>query len=215
MKNRTSQESKYFPATLGSQCRILIVTVIVFLSVAACNSQVKTVPYSNQPTATSSVCLEGIWSIRQPEIFYKYSLPPGAFDLTMLVFKDSKGGIGYRFDNKGILTVEAVSFTGNFDVKQGAETLPLEIKMSGFASGNYAIKGDTVMVDKVLTSAIDYLATYDGEPMMSTKQIDEFAPLFLPPFTTARFECTSDKLTLQILNFPGYQEKIEFQRLIQ
>jgi hypothetical protein len=51
--------------------------------------------------------------------------------------------------------------------------------------------------------------------MMSTKKIDEFAPLFLPPYTTAKFECTSDELTLLILNFPGYQEKIEFQRVIQ
>ena len=93
--------------------------------------------------------------------------------------------------------------------------MPLEIKMNGFASGTYTIDGDTVHLDKVLTSEIDYLATYDGEQMMGTKKIDEFAPLFLPPYTTAKFECTSDKLTLQILNFPGYQEKIEFQRLVQ
>jgi hypothetical protein len=215
MKNRTSQESKYSHATTGSQCLLLIVTVIALLSLAACNGPVKTVSYSNQPTATSSVCLEGIWSIRQPETFYKYSLPPGSFDLTTLIYKDSGGGIGYRFDSKGVLTVEAVGFTGNFDIKQGSETLPLEIKMNGFASGTYTINGDTVMLNKVLTSAIDYSATYDGEPMMNTKQINEFAPLFLSPYTTAKFECTSDKLMLQILNFPGYQEKIEFQRLIQ
>ena len=215
MKNRTSKEAKYSPAPKRSQCLILIVTVIALLSLAACNGQVKPVPYSNQPTATSTICIVGIWTIRQPETFYKYSLPPGSFDLTTLIYKDSRGGIGYRFDSKGVLTVEAVGFTGKFDVKQGSETLPLEIKMSGFGSGTYTINGDTVMLDKVLTSEIDYSATYGGEPMMNTKQIEEFAPLFLPPYTTARFECTSDKLTLQILNFPGYQEKIEFQRLIQ
>jgi hypothetical protein len=157
----------------------------------------------------------GVWSIRHPETFYKYSLPPGSFDLTTLTYKNSAGGIGYRFDSNGVLTVEAVGFTGKFDVKEGAGTLPLEIKINGFASGTYTINGDTVLLDKVLTSEIEYFATYAGDPMMSTKQIDEFAPLFLPPYTTAKFECTSDKLTLLILNFPGFQEKIEFQRLIQ
>jgi hypothetical protein len=195
---------------------MLVVTVISMLSLAACNGQLKPVAYSNQPTATSSICLVGgVWAIRHPETFYKYSLPPGAFDLTTLTYKDSAGGIAYRFDSKGVLTVEAVEFTGKFDVKQGSETSPLELKMNGFASGAYTIDGDTVHLDKVLTSDIDYSATYAGESMMTTRKIDDFAPLFLPPYTTAKFECTSDKLTLQIVNFPGFQEKIEFQRLIK
>jgi hypothetical protein len=191
---------------------MLVLAVITLLSMSACNGQA---PYSNRPTATSSVCLVGIWSIRHPETFYKYSLPPGSFDLTTLAFKKSTGGIGYRFDSNGVLAVEAVEFAGTFDVKESSGTLPLEIKINGFGSGTYTIDGDTVHLDQVLTSEIDYLATYAGEPMMSTKKIGEFAPLFLPPYTTAKFECTSDELTLQILNFPGYQEKIEFQRVIQ
>jgi len=148
-------------------------------------------------------------------LFYKYSIPPGAFDLTTLTYKSSAGGLGYRFDSKGLLTVEAVGFTGKLEVKDGAKSLPLEIKINGFGSGTYTINDATVHLDKVLTSEIDYSATYAGEPMMNTRKIEEFAPLFLSPYTTARFECTSETLTLQILNFPGYQEKIEFQRLIQ
>jgi len=212
MTQCTSKVPKRQKALKGCQYLILIVTIISLLSLGACNGQA---PYSNLPTATSSVCLEGVWAIRTPEIFYKYSLPPGSFDLTTLTYKDSEGGIGYRFDRKGVLTIEAVGFSGKFDVKDGNGTLPLEIKMNGFASGNYTIDGDTVHMDKVLASEIDYLATYAGEPMMNTNQVDEFAPLFLSPYTTAKFECTSDKLTLQILNFPDYQEKIEFQRLVQ
>jgi hypothetical protein len=212
MKNQNTQKPKQNPAPKMRQYLLLVLTAISLLSLAACNSQGT---YSNQPTATSSICLVGVWSIRHPETFYKYSLPPGSFDLTTLTYKDSRGGIGYRFDSHGVLTVEAAGFNGKFDVKEGARSLALEIKMNGFASGAYTIDGDSVHLDKVLTSEIDYLATYDGEQMMGTKKIDEFAPLFLPPYTTAKFECTSDTLTLQILNFPGYQEKIEFQRLVQ
>jgi hypothetical protein len=65
--------------------------------------------------------------------------------LTTLTYKDSEGGIGYRFDSKGMLTIEAVGFSGKFDVKDGSGTLPLEIKMNGFARGNYTIDGDTVV----------------------------------------------------------------------
>jgi hypothetical protein len=212
MTHCTIKVSKHHQALKGCQYLILIVTIISSLSLAACNGQV---PYSNQPTATSSICLEGVWAIRNPETFYKYTLPPGSFDLTTLIYKDSEGGIGYHFDSKGVLTIEAVGFSGKFDVKDSSGTLPLEIKMKGFASGNYIIDGDTVHMGKVLTSEIDYLATYAGEPMMNTNQVDEFAPLFLSPYTTAKFECTSDMLTLEILNFPDYQEKIEFQRMIQ
>jgi hypothetical protein len=191
---------------------MLAVTAIFVLLLSACNSQAS---YSNQPTATSSVCLEGIWAVRHPETFYKYSLPPGSLDLTTLTYQSSAGGIGYRFDNKGVLTIEAVQFTGKFDAKEGAGTVPLEIKMNGYASGAYTIDGATIRLDKVLTSYIDYSATYAGETMMSTKKVDDFAPLFLPPYNTAKFECTADKLTLQIVNFPGYQEKIEFERQIK
>ena len=211
MMKQMINEIKQNHAATGRQYLMLIV-VISFLTLAACNGQV---PYSNQPTATSSICLVGVWSIRNPEIYYKYSLPPGSFDLTTLTYKDSAGGIGYRFDSKGVLTIEAVGFNGKFDVKEGAETLPLEIMMNGFASGTFTINSDTVQLDEVVTSEIEYSATYGGEPMMSTNKVAEFAPLFLPPYTTAKFECNSETLTLQLLNFPGYQEKIEFQRLDQ
>jgi hypothetical protein len=213
MNNQKINEPVLGYALKRSQYLVLVLVVVSILSLAACNSQVS--PYSNQPTATSSICLEGIWAIRHPETFYRYSIPPGSFDLSALTFKNSMGGIAYRFDSKGVLTVEAVEFIGKFDVKQATEVLPLEIKMTGFGSGAYTINGDTVTLDKVLSSEIDYSATYAGESMMITKRIEEFAPLFLPPYRTAKFECTSDKLTLQILNFPGYQENIEFQRLIK
>jgi hypothetical protein len=212
MINQSLKETKGRHMLTKGQNLVLIVTVIALLSLAACHSQAS---YSNQPTATSSICLVGIWSIRHPETFYRYSLPPGAFDLNTLTFKDSKGGIGYRFDGKGVLTVEAVGFTGKFDVQDGAEISPLEIKMDGLASGNYTIDGDTVRLDQVLNSELNYSATYAGQDMMNTKKIEDFAPLFVQPYRTAKFECTPDKLTLQIMNFPGYQEKIEFQRLVQ
>ena len=211
MKNRTF---KVYHA--GSRCYTRLPLAIILIAVtllAACNGGSKPASSGNQPAATSSICLEGIWSIRHPENYFRYSLPPGAFDLTTLTFKASIGGIAYRFDNKGVLTIEAVGFDGKFDVKQGAEIAPLEIKMSGFASGAYTIDGDTVSLTKVISSEIQLMTTYAGESMMDTKKVADFAPLFVPSYTSAKFECTPETLTLQIVNFPSIQEKIEFQRL--
>ena len=199
-----------------SQPRVYLLIAIIFITaivLAACNGASKLAPYSNQPTATSSICLVGIWGIKNPEIYFKYSLPAGSFDLTTLAFKKSAGGIAYRFDSKGVLTVEAVTFDGRFDVKQGAEVLPLEMKMEGFASGAYTINGDTVVIDKVISTDVQFTAVYARESMMDTKNVENFAPLFQVPYTSAKFECTADTLTLLIENFPGIQEKIEFQRL--
>jgi hypothetical protein len=200
----------------GSQWHARVTLAILLIAVslmAACNVGSKPVTSGNQPIGTSSICLEGIWGIRHPETYFRYSLPPGAFDLNTLTFKDSIGGIAYRFDNKGVLTIEAVGFDGKFDVKQGAEIAPLEMKMSGFASGAYTIDGDTVSLTKVISSEIQLLATYAGESMMDTNKVADFAPLFVPSYTSAKFECTPETLTLQIANFPSIKEKIEFQRL--
>ena len=110
IKNRTSKVCQ-----AGSQCHARLTLAIILIAVtllAACNGGSKPASSGNQPAATSSICLEGIWSIRHPETYFRYSLPPGAFDLTTLTFKASIGGIAYRFDNKGVLTIEAVGFDG-------------------------------------------------------------------------------------------------------
>ncbi len=208
--------NRYTNSVFIPVCRQLLwaLAAISVLASSACSGQA--MPYSNQPTATSSVCLVGgIWAIRHPETFYIYSLPAGSFDISSLVFKSSAGGIAYRFDDKGVLTVEAVELTGNFSVKEGAALAPLEITINGFASGAYSINGDTVTLDKVLSGNINYAATYSGEQMMNTSKVEDFAPLFVPPYRTAKFVCAADKLTLQIVNFPGYQENIEFERMIK
>jgi hypothetical protein len=201
------------PSKVRSSRILQMFLTIILLTLPACNGQVR--QYSNQPTATSSICLVGIWSIRHPESFYRYTLPPGSLDQNNLTFKDSGGGIGYRFDDKGVLTIEAVDFTGKFDVKDGVDILPLLIKINGVASGSYKLGDGTVSLDRVLSSEIFYSASYAEETMMATNKVSDFSPLFLPAYPSAKFECTTDKLTLQIENFPGYQEKIEFERITQ
>jgi hypothetical protein len=207
-----SQKMLYASNVKNSRIMQMFLAFII-LALPACNGQVK--QYSNQPTATSSLCLVGIWSIRHPETFYRYTLPPGSLDQNNLTFKDSGGGIGYRFDENGVLTIEAVDFTGKFDAKDGADILPLLIKINGVASGSYKLGDGTVSLDRVLSSEIYYTARYAEETMMATNKVSDFSPLFLPAYPTAKFECNAEKLTLQIENFPGYQEKIEFERITQ
>jgi hypothetical protein len=159
------------------------------------------------------MCLIGIWQVQTPEVFLRLSIPPGAFDLSTVRFLDSTGGMAYRFDEQGVLTIEAVQFQGNFEVTIDNVSEPLMLLMSGFASGAYKVQGDILSIEQKLTSDIDYRAVYGGEDMMSDAQVDQFAPLFVPPYTKGRFTCTPKTLTLEILNFPGMQEAIHFVRL--
>jgi len=170
-------------------------------------------PGIDTPSPTPASCLVGIWEMKSPETFLRLSLPPGAFDLETLKYVDSGGGIAYRFDNQGVLTMEAVNFFGRFDVKLPQALAPLELKMNGFASGKYTFDEEVVRVEETLTSDIDYSAIFDGESMMDDARVNQFAPLFMEPYNAARVECSPEKLTLDVLNFPGVQERIEFKRL--
>jgi hypothetical protein len=164
-------------------------------------------------TPTPPSCLVGIWQIEVPETFLRASIPAGSFDPATLDFRDSVGSVAYRFDDKGILTVEAVNFNGSFDVKEGIDLVALDILMSGFASGRYQLEGNIVRVTEILSSEMQYSAIYDKEEMMSDVKANAFLPLFALPYNNATFSCDQDTLSLELPNFPNIQDALEFKRL--
>lgn len=165
------------------------------------------------PSRATASCLIGIWQIQDPEAFLRATLPVGSFDPEMLKFVGSAGGVAYQFDDRGILTVEAVQFQGQFDVRDDTSLQVLEIRMSGFASSNYSIEGENVVTTEMLSSDMDYSAIYEQEQMMTDVRADAFLPLFVEPYKTARFTCSQESLALELINFPAIEGPLEFKRL--
>ena len=164
-------------------------------------------------TPTPQSCLVGIWEIKAPESFMRASIPVGSFDPATLDYRDSMGSVAYRFAAEGVLTVEAVNFTGSFDVQEGIDLLTLDIQMSGFATGRYQLEGNLVRVTEILSSGMQFSALYDKEEMMSDVKADAFLPLFAKPYNNAAFTCDHEKLSLELPNFPNIQGALEFERL--
>jgi hypothetical protein len=162
---------------------------------------------------TPSSCVVGIWEIKDKEAFLRALVPVGAFDPEQLEFVKAVGSVAYRFDNDGVVTVEAVSFQGRYDVKMGIELGILDIRLTGFASGNYVLAGDSIQVVDMLSSEMSYHAYFQGEDMMADAKANAFLPLFVSPFNSATFECGLDSLNLEFVNHPGIQAPLEFKRL--
>jgi hypothetical protein len=164
-------------------------------------------------TPTPSSCVVGIWEIKDKEAFSRALVPAGAFDPKQLEFVKSIGSVAYRFDNEGVVTVEAVSFQGRYDVKMGIELGILDIRMAGFASGNFELTGDGIQVVEMLSSNMSYHAYFQGEDMMEDAKANTFLPLFVPPFNSATFKCSQDSLAFEFVNHPGINAPLEFKRL--
>ena len=184
----------------------LITTLILVLFLAACKEK---------PAETEAVkpCYVGTWQIADGETYFRAAIPVGAFEEGALKYASGGGSLTYSFQDDGDLVVAALPAVVHFDVRSGAELLDLELSATGFGSAKYQVKDDLIEVGPVDQSDITFVAKMAGEEMMNTNQIDEFAPLFVPPYTTARFECTGDTLALTILNLPSAPEPIAFKRV--
>lgn len=146
-------------------------------------------------------------------MFLRASIPTGSFDPDTLKFIDSIGGVAYRFDQRGVLTVEAVQFIGKFDVREGIDLESLEIKMSGFASSKYEINGDQVITGELISSDMDFSALFGQDEMMADVKADSFLPLFVAPYNLAKYVCSEQSLSLEFVNFPNIDAPLVFKRL--
>ena len=205
--------------TMKTSLRMILVFLAVLWMLAACTNPASpptsTADSSPQPvrSPTPSSCVVGIWEITDKAAFSRALVPAGAFDPQQLEFVKSLGSVAYRFDNEGVVTVEAVSFQSRYDVKMGIELGILDIRMAGFASGNFELDGGGIQVVEMLSSNMSYHAYYQGEDMMSDAKANAFLPLFVPPFNSATFKCSQDSLAFEFVNHPGIQAPLEFKRL--
>ena len=162
------------------------------------------------PPAVVEPCLVGIWQVESLESFFQAMLPPGSFEPGSLAFMSSKGKAAYNFASDGQLGFLATQLQGDFLSK--AESIILTLKSDGYASADYHLEGDKIVVGQLRQSAIQFQALLDKESMLDNPRPDDFVPLFVKPYTTARYTCSGDTLSLEILDFPGISGPVELKR---
>jgi hypothetical protein len=163
--------------------------------------------------AENQACIVGTWQLSGNEAFSKALLPADAFEQESVTFVDAGGVIAYSFDNQGKIFVDSPAWMSQLSVLVEQKNYPLDLQMMGDASGAYRLEGDRVSVTAVDYSNLAFEAYLDGEPMLQSLSADDFAPLFMSNYSTAHLECTQSTLRLTILDKPGFNEMIEFQRV--
>jgi hypothetical protein len=155
---------------------------------------------------TEKHCLVGTWMLTTEEAFARAVLPPGSFDPKTLNFEESQGIVSYVFDGS-LVSVQVIQWAARFGVRLDTGLMALDLQISGAGGAEYSLEGDILKIGRIKTekSAIGYTAMLDGEEMVNTMKVEDFAPLFVTPYTSARYVCSEDTLNLEILNLPGAQ----------
>ena len=198
---------------------LMIIMPMIAILLIGCNApgdkNKSAVPPVADPISspTPSNCIEGIWELVNKDEFVRALIPVGSFDSTQFVLVKTVGGVAYRFDNAGVLTVEGAAFQGDIDVKDEATIVKLNIRMEGFASGRYQLDGNNIKISEMIDSEMTFSAAYDGEEMMADVKADGFLPLFVDPYISAQFDCSDTSLSLTFVNHPNILQPLQFKRL--
>jgi hypothetical protein len=192
---------------------MLGLTAVMFL-LAAC-SPGKTASETPEVVKISDPCLVGIWELTTPEPYLRASIPVGAVDPTALNFVASNGELAYKLDEDGTLLIQALDLQGRFGLStEDQGRLGLEVYITGYARARFSQQGDVMKgewIDNYETIA--FAAYLDKELMMESKFGAEFLPLFVQPYNSARYTCTQENLSLELLNLPSANGPIVFKRV--
>lgn len=189
-----------------SKRSLFIVLVLLVLLLTACGA-------SKQ--AQNQACLVGTWQLSSNEPFARALLPPGSLNQDALQFVDAGGVVGYSFDQQGKVFVDVIAWMSQMSLQEGDQNYPLDMNMIGDASGSYQLDGDQLSVTSIDQSNLAFEAFLDGMSMMRSLDVAEFAPLFNKAYPVVQMECSETTLSLKILDQPGLNEPIEFQRVSQ
>jgi hypothetical protein len=163
----------------------------------------------------SDPCLVGIWELATPEPYLRASITVGAVDPTALNFVASNGELAYKLDEDGTLLVQALDLQGRFNLNtEDQGRLGLEVYITGYARARFSQQGDVLKGESIDNyETIAFAAYLDKELMMESKFGVEFLPLFVQPYNSARYSCTQQDLSLELLNLPSVKEPIVFKRV--
>lgn len=164
-------------------------------------------------TQVSPNCLVGVWEIVNKDDFARALIPIGSFESSNLGSIKTHGSAAYRFDEFGVLTVEAASFQADIEVLEENTLAKLVISMDGFASGNFSANSSLITLTDMIRSDMYFSALYDGEEMMSDMRADGYLPLFVAPNNTAEIDCAIDELSISFSGNPNLSQPLRLRKL--
>lgn len=182
--------------------RWLSVLILLTMSLSACNS-----------ASIKDECLVGRWMVTSDESLARAMLPPGAFNPDDLAFKGVGGAVGYDFSENGVLTFQAVSWQALFDVKVEQTLMQLLLTSNGTVTAKVDVAGDQITVGEVTQDLSSFIASLDGQEMMNTVKVGEFAPLFIRNAQTGQYQCEGDNLNITYTDPAGVTYKLVFLRV--
>ena len=193
---------------------VILSLAVVMLLLAACS---QSNPASETPEIVKigDSCLVGIWELATPEPYLRAAIPVGAVDPTALNFVASNGKLAYKLDEDGTLLVQALDLQGRFILNtEDQGRLGLEVYITGYARAGFSQQDDVLKGESIDNfETISFAAYLDKELMMESKFGVEFLPLFVQPNNSARYICTKEDLSLELLNMPSVNEPIVFKRV--
>ena len=167
-----------------------------------------------QSAGIKDSCLVGRWMVTSDDAFGRAMLPAGAFTPDQLKFNNVMSAAAYDIRADGTIRLLALRWTALFDVYVDRTVLPLELTLDGAVDAELQVKGDTLTVGKVIRQGAVFAAYFDDNEMMTSKDVQEFAPLFTPGAQTAQYTCSGDDLTLVMQTPAGGQQTFTLLRVV-
>jgi hypothetical protein len=113
-------------------------------------------------------------------------------------FVGQEGGIVYTFGANGKAQIDVQDFTAKLEITVQNLAIPIDVKMSGSATADYATgDSDKMTFSNAQTSGLKFSATMNGQVLFSTTPDDLAAAFGISPdpkYNTFTYDCSADTL---------------------
>ena len=140
-------------------------------------------------------CLVGTWQFDDMSAYFTSVMSKAGGPAK---FVGQEGAIVYTFGADGKAKIDVQNFTAKLEITAQNLSIPLDVKMSGSATADYATSGpDKVTFSNAQTSGLKFSATMNGQEVFSTTPDDLAAAFGISPdpkYNTFTYECSADTL---------------------
>lgn len=164
-------------------------------------------------TPASSACLVGTWQITNLQDYVLAAIPPEMIQEYQPTYKSTSGQAYVKFSNDGTVTIQTSQLEIRFDVKAGAFSVELTVRVDGTANGLYQADASQLSTSDMNTSGMTASAKVLGQSVLDETQIISAIPLVQPPFNTATYQCGEQGLALRLVAYPENVPALNFQRV--
>lgn len=158
-------------------------------------------------------CLVGTWELSDISAYALAILPSELNESGEATFKGTSGAVRYTFQADNQFSVDAFEYTILYDVPYQIITLPLAVTIEGDAKGFYSLEGDRLTNDRISEDRLSVSAEVAGAQVVEPTNVSQFAPLFTPPYNTARYSCDAENLRLDMGRETELSRSIAFKRV--